>query len=274
MGWRSKAGSTRRHEDNDCADTAAIGSRNSNNQHWFLGPSTTYTSTRVRCRPKRCASYTSPAGADATLTARQRHPIGALVGDGPDRPGGHLPGRHARHDSAGHSKVAPVWNTADLSSPTWSGSADSTGPRVTVCKAPVSGSINRYVAVAQDYNLSETGFTFICPITGRSTYRSPWFLTTVPAGTEKLYQLTADCQSSTTAAVQAVACDSSNNCTTANATTGGACTAIMATQAAAALGGERRRRTGEGQGAHRASGQAAQAGGGLRLDRAHHHAVS
>ena len=106
-------------------------------------------------------------------------------------------------DSAGHVKVAPVWNAADLSSPTWSGNADSTGPRVTVCKALVSGSTYRYVAVAQDYNLSETGFTFLCPITGRSNYQSPWFLAAVPAGTEKLYQLTADCQSNTTAAVQA-----------------------------------------------------------------------
>jgi hypothetical protein len=91
------------------------------------------------------------------------------------------------------------------------------------------------VAVAQDYNLSETGFAFICPVTGRSTYRSPWFLATVPAGSEKLYQLTADCQSNTTATVQAVACDSSNNCTTADVTTCGACTEIMAAQSATAL---------------------------------------
>ena len=177
-------------------------------------------------------------------------------------------------DTAGRSQVAPVWNTAELSSPTWSGNADNTGPRVTVCKALVSGSTYRYVAVAQDYNLAETGFTFICPITGRSTYRSPWFLAAVPAGTEKLYQLTADCQSDSTATVQATACDSSNNCTTAEATTGGACTAIMATQAAAALDASATRPpTGGGRGRGHRRRQAAQAGGGLRLDSAHHHAV-
>ena len=177
-------------------------------------------------------------------------------------------------DTAGRSQVAPVWNTAELSSPTWSGNADNTGPRVTVCKALVSGSTYRYVAVAQDYNLAETGFTFICPITGRSTYRSPWFLAAVPAGTEKPYQLTADCQSDSTATVQATACDSSNNCTTAEATTGGACTAIMAAQAVTALDANA---TGAALEEARADAirrrQAAQAGGGLRLDSAHHHTV-
>ena len=182
-------------------------------------------------------------------------------------------------DSAGHGKVAPVWNTAGLSSPAWSGNVDNLGPRVTVCKALVSGSTYRYVAIAQDYSLSEAGFTFICPITGRSTYRSPWFLAVVPAGTEKLYQLTADCQSSTTETVQATACDSSNNCTTADGTTGGACTAVMAEQAAAeqaaaapgasATTAEREK----AMAAAVAGGRAAQAGGGLRLHRAHHHAV-
>jgi uncharacterized repeat protein (TIGR01451 family) len=135
-------------------------------------------------------------------------------------------------DTAGHTRIAPVWSTADLTSPVWAGNADNIGPRVTVCKQVVSGSTYQYAIVAQDYNLSETGFTSICPITGRSYFRSPWFLTAVPAGTQKLYRFTAGCNSDTTATVQATACDIGNNCTTAGVTTGAVCDAILSGQAA------------------------------------------
>ena len=137
-------------------------------------------------------------------------------------------------DTVGHTRIAPVWSTADLTSPVWAGNADNIGPRVTVCKQVVSGSTYQYAIVAQDYNLSETGFTSICPITGRSYYRSPWFLTAVPGGTQKLYRFTAGCNSDTTATVQATACDTRNNCTTAGVTTGAVCDAILAAQSTAA----------------------------------------
>jgi hypothetical protein len=114
----------------------------------------------------------------------------------------------------------------------WRGDADNLDPRVTLC-SPVTGTPNRYVTVAQDFNLTEQGFSSPCPISSRSYFQSSWFVAAVPAGTQKLYQITAACQLTSTPTLQATACDTADNCVTVGLTTGGVCDAILASAAAA-----------------------------------------
>ena len=68
------------------------------------------------------------------------------------------------NDNANHSWIAPIWSGGGQATPTWSGELDSTPPRMTLCKALVSGTTYRYVTLAQDYNLVETGFTTPCGV--------------------------------------------------------------------------------------------------------------
>ncbi len=118
----------------------------------------------------------------------------------------------------------------------WQGEIDNLAPRVTLCKALVSGTTYRYVAEAQDYNLVEQGFAAPCAISSRTNYQSPWLLSTIPTGDAKLNKLRADCSLSAAVVEKATACDSAGNCTTAGVTSGGACTSILASPAAMAAG--------------------------------------
>jgi uncharacterized repeat protein (TIGR01451 family) len=129
-------------------------------------------------------------------------------------------------DVAGHAE------TVGSASLLWRGEADNLPPRVTLCRELVSANTYRYVAVAQDYNLVETGFSSPCAISSRDYFRSPWYVAAVPAGTQKLYDVRADCQLIGSPTLEAAACDSAGNCTTVGLTTGGACDAILAAQAA------------------------------------------
>ena len=114
----------------------------------------------------------------------------------------------------------------------WRGEVDNLKPRVILCSG-AGGSAGKYVAVAEEYNLVEQGFSSPCPISTRTYFQSPWYLAAVPTGMPKLFKLTAACELSTSPTLQATACDSNNNCSTVGLTTGGACDAILAAQAAA-----------------------------------------
>ena len=132
---------------------------------------------------------------------------------------------------------APIWSGGSQATPTWSGEVDSTAPRVTLCKALVSGTTYRYVTLAQDYNLVETNLTTPCGLSAtiaKGYFNSPWYLGSTSSSDPKLYQLTASCQLDGSPPQQSRACDSAGNCTTANVTTGGACTAILSAQGVAA----------------------------------------
>ena len=132
-------------------------------------------------------------------------------------------------DVAGHAEMVAAPSLL------WRGEADNVPPRAILCRRLVSGNTYRYVAVAQDYNLAETGFSSPCAISSRSYFRSPWYAAVVPVGTQKLYDVRADCQMSGSPPLQATACDSAGNCATVGLTTGGACDSILASQAAPPL---------------------------------------
>ena len=142
-------------------------------------------------------------------------------------------------DNGGRSKTAPAWSTAGLSSPAWRGSADSTGPRLNVCLAPIANGNYLWWVFAQDYNLAEAGTRSGCPLTitpTRTYYSSPWFASTAPPGTQKLYKLTFECvRSVSTLTGSAKACDSSNNCTSVSLEYPPLCSTVPAAQAQAAL---------------------------------------
>ena len=216
--------------DNLCTGATAIGSRNSLDQHWFPGG---IDEVRIYGRALNGneiadlynagwhTGIPATSGANVESTSwTMAVPTATLGFEGTyrlDLRGG---------DMANHSQA--VSERSHL----WTGEIDNLGPRVTLCRALVTAaqstvSTYRYVTVAQDYNLVETGFSSPCAISSRTNFRSPWVLGTLPAGTDKLYQVRAECELDT-ATLQAKACDQANNCTTVGLTNGGACDSILA----------------------------------------------
>ena len=81
----------------------------------------------------------------------------------------------------------------------WHGDVDTLAPRVTLTRATV-GNKYQYTAVAQDYNLVESGFRSPCGLevaTAREYFQAPWYLglsRRTSSTSQKLYQLTATCE--------------------------------------------------------------------------------
>ena len=75
---------------------------------------------------------------------------------------------------------------------------DTLAPRLSLTRQTI-GSGYRFTTVAQDWNLTEDGFSSPCGaglVTGRDYYQSPWYLSAsgqTPDRQQKLYQLTAQC---------------------------------------------------------------------------------
>jgi hypothetical protein len=118
------------------------------------------------------------------------------------------------------------WGTGDANR--WFGMIDTLGPRVSIQKEAGSGGKTRYTTVAEDFNLSEQGFSSPCGsgvISGRETFQSSWYRASLPTTElgQSLYRLVASCELAAVALADvgvdqagqsARACDSVGNCTT------------------------------------------------------------
>ncbi len=92
-------------------------------------------------------------------------------------------------DLAGHNSQAT--NTG-----VWLGEVDTTGPRLTVTSTVVDDTTYRYTTLAQDFNLTETGFNSPCGagvVSDYSTFNAPWYQP-YAGGVERLYEITAECE--------------------------------------------------------------------------------
>jgi hypothetical protein len=80
----------------------------------------------------------------------------------------------------------------------WRGNVDTLAPRVTLTRTTV-GDVYRYTTVAEDFDLTETGFRSPCgvgAVSERQAFQSSWYRTLSgqrPQGQERLYRLTATC---------------------------------------------------------------------------------
>ena len=194
---------------NQCSGITAVGSRNSQDQHWFPGA---IDEVRIygRALPAQEIVNLYNAGWQAAKLAQS--------GDAVERtswsttvPAG-LEGAYQiemrGRDAAGHAEA--------VSEPSllWRGEADNLKPRVTLSKKVVNSTTNEYTTVAEDYHLAETDFNSPCGagvVTARETFRSPWYLGST-GDSQRLYRLTVVCQKTGAVTEQAQACDSFGNC--------------------------------------------------------------
>jgi hypothetical protein len=199
-----------------CSGSTAIGSRNSNDMHWFAGA---IDDVRIYGRALGSAEISDlyrGGWQAATLSASgvevESTDWSATVPTG-------LEGTYRIDmrgtDVAGHSAAVRE------RTPLWSGEADTLAPRVTLHRTTVDSKNYRYTTVAEDYHLAETSFSTPCGtklITSREYFQSPWYVAVVGED-QKLYRLTAECETAIGRVTeQATACDGFGNCATVGVT--------------------------------------------------------